>query len=47
MNEVYRSLVGGGRSRTVRAGRVTLIILTLMFAWLLLGWMLAHVAIQQ
>lgn len=44
MGEVYRSLVGGWRSRTVRAGRVTVIILMLLLSWLLLGWMLGRVA---
>ena len=45
MNEVYRSLVGGWRSRTVKAGRMTMVVLMLLLAWLLLGWMLGRVAV--
>jgi len=45
MNTVRRSLAGGWRGATVKAGRFTFVVVVLLLIWLIIGWLVGRAVI--
>jgi len=45
MDSVRRSLEGGWRTKTAKAGRFTLVVVILLFTWLTIAWLVGRVAV--